>query len=210
MRSMSFALTTPQILGMSKWVTRRVGWTFVQPGDRLRAVKRCQGLKKGEKQEQLAVLRVLDVRREPLDRLIFTAGRGRLECIAEGFPDLTGTGFVEMFCASHRGCTPDTEVTRVRFGYEEPALPGWLWEPTWIRRYAATTIVLRTPTGREAAYLWTNGTWHTWDVDGIGGENSQEGDVAAARDEAIAAVVRQARRRPAQWHGDELPAEVPA
>ena len=65
---MSFALTTEQIFNRTKTVTRRVGWTFLKPGDLLCAVRKGQGLKKGEKVERLATLRVVSVRRESLDR----------------------------------------------------------------------------------------------------------------------------------------------
>jgi len=67
---MSFALTTAQILNREKRVTRRMGWLNLKPGDRIRAVKKAMGLKKGESIEELAVLKVIDVRREPLDRML--------------------------------------------------------------------------------------------------------------------------------------------
>lgn len=59
------------------------------------------------------------------------------------------------------------------------------------------------PQGRCRATVWPNGTWHTWDTDGVGGENDQavshDGEVARpmayimrdAMDCALAAVVRQ-------------------
>lgn len=34
-----------------------------------------------------------------------------------GFPDMTPAEFVEFFCASHAGCTPETEVNRIEFEY---------------------------------------------------------------------------------------------
>jgi hypothetical protein len=79
---------------------------------------KSQGLKRGEKVEKLAVVRVVSVRREPLftmlDRTLFY---GMNECRREGFPDLTPVEFVEMFCRSHRGCTPETVITRIEFEY---------------------------------------------------------------------------------------------
>jgi hypothetical protein len=118
-RNMSFALTTDQISARSKTVTRRLGWTFLKPGDLISAVKKCRGLKKGEKVERLAVLRVKDVKRESLTLLIVAPKHAREEVVAEGFPEMGAAQFVEMFCRSHRPCMPDTTVTRIAFEYVE-------------------------------------------------------------------------------------------
>jgi hypothetical protein len=32
-------------------------------------------------------------------------------------PNMTPGEFVAMFCATHKGCTPETEVTRIEFEY---------------------------------------------------------------------------------------------
>lgn len=122
MKSMSFALTTAQILNREKRVTRRMGWLNLKPGDRIRAVKKAMGLKKGESIEELAVLKVIDVRREPLDRMLDDRDYGFRECELEGFgkhPDYQWPSeFVQMFCGSHKGCTPASIVTRIEFEYE--------------------------------------------------------------------------------------------
>ncbi len=110
MRHISFALTTPQILNRSKTVTRRLGWRNLKPGTLLQAVEKGQGLKKGEKVKRLAIIRVERVRRQPLRAI------DKVDCIREGFPELTAAEFVEMFC-KHNGCTPDAEVTRLEFSY---------------------------------------------------------------------------------------------
>ena len=47
MRLMSFALTTRQFLAHEKTVTRRLGWEFLKPGDRVCGVEKGMGLKKG-------------------------------------------------------------------------------------------------------------------------------------------------------------------
>lgn len=47
MRIMSFALTEQQLMDGTKTVTRRVGWANLKPGDRLTAVRKAMGLKKG-------------------------------------------------------------------------------------------------------------------------------------------------------------------
>jgi hypothetical protein len=97
---MSFALTTQQIIDGTKNVTRRLGW-----------------LKPGEKVEKLrAPLRVVGVRREPL-RWMTDSVFGDDECKREGFPHLSPEQFVEMFCATHKGCTPHTVITRIEFAY---------------------------------------------------------------------------------------------
>lgn len=111
MRNMSFALTTQQILDGTKTVTRRDGWAFLKPGDLVRAVRKCRGLRPGEKIEPLRVIEIINVSRESL-RAITQADVGR-----EGFPEITRNEFITMFCASHRGCTPETEITRIEFRY---------------------------------------------------------------------------------------------
>lgn len=125
---MSFSATVPQILDRSKTVTRRMGWKFLKPGDRLWAAEKCMGLKKGEKQVRLAMIEVVDVRRESLlemGPLGWTQPNedhrayGQAEVVAEGFPDLTADEFVGMFCAMNR-CVPSDEVTRIEFTYIDP------------------------------------------------------------------------------------------
>ena len=108
MRRMSFSLTEPQLLDGSKTVTRRLGWRTLKPGDELLAVRKCMGLRKGEKQHPLARIRVKSVRREPLCRML--AG----DCAAEGFPLMTPSVFVIFFCGANK-CKPETEVTRIEF-----------------------------------------------------------------------------------------------
>lgn len=120
MRNMSFAMTTDQIQDGTKTVTRRLGWLHLKPGDMLRPVRKCMGLKPGEKIEALREpVRVVSPSREPLRRMTDDVEYGRAECIREGFPDLTPAQFVEMFCASHKPCTPETIVTRIEFEYPE-------------------------------------------------------------------------------------------
>lgn len=47
------------------------------------------------------------------------------------------------------------------------------------------------PSGKPAATVWDNGTWHTWDTDGVGGENDVEKSIGEAKRQAVAAVVAQ-------------------
>jgi len=113
MRNMSFMLTTPQVLARTKTVTRRCGWTFLKPGDRLQAIEKGQGLKKGETVRRLAVIRVVSVRREPLSAITHQ------DVLREGFHSWATTDFVSFFCGSHKGCTPTTVITRIEFDYEK-------------------------------------------------------------------------------------------
>ncbi len=121
---MSYALTGPQIDGRSKIVTRRCGWWKLKPGDLIRAVAKCMGLKAGEKMIPMAVLIVVSVRAEPLREMSDDVRYGFEECRLEGFGDdprlMWPSGFVRHFCATHKGCTPDTLVNRIEFRY----LPG--------------------------------------------------------------------------------------
>lgn len=70
------------------------------------------GLKPGEKLEKLAVIRVLNVRREQLCQIL----GDEKEPTREGFPHLTSAEFEEMFC-KHMGCHYTDEVTRIEFEY---------------------------------------------------------------------------------------------
>jgi hypothetical protein len=118
MRSMSFQMTTDQILNRTKSVTRRLGWQNLQPGTLIRAVRKCQGLKKGERMEPLAVLRVESVRRESL--LLMHSLRnqyGVFETVREGFPDMTPEKFIDLFCEANGCRSGDPLVTRIEFRY---------------------------------------------------------------------------------------------
>lgn len=121
-RYMSFSLTTQQIRDSAKSVTRRIGWEDLQPGELLWAVEKAQGLKKGEKVKRIRMVRVTSVRREPLSVLLprrrhsMHPSDAWLEVCREGFPHLSPTQFVQMFCKANK-CSPDVEVTRVEFEY---------------------------------------------------------------------------------------------
>lgn len=122
MRNMSFALTTDQIMEGTKTVTRRLGWINLKPGQQIRPVRKCMGLRPGEKIDVLRdPLTVISVRREPLRAMTDDVDYGFIECAREGFenhPDYQWPSqFVAMFCATHKGCTPDTIVTRIEFAY---------------------------------------------------------------------------------------------
>lgn len=121
---MSFALTTAQIMDGTKTVTRRLGWLHARPGQQVRPVRKCMGLRPGEKLDVLRdPLIVVSVRREPLRAMTDDVEYGCRECDLEGFgahPDYRWpSAFVAMFCATHKGCTPETTVTRIEFAYHQ-------------------------------------------------------------------------------------------
>jgi hypothetical protein len=104
-------LTTEQVRNRTKTVTRRMGWKFLKPGDVLNAVEKGMGLKKGEKIKKICQVRVVDVKLEALWLI------DEVECVKEGFPEMTPAEFTEMFCKSHKHCSEDTIVTRIEFEY---------------------------------------------------------------------------------------------
>lgn len=120
-RNLSFMFTQPQLRAHTKTVTRRDGWRFLKVGDVLCGVEKSQGLGKGGKIVRLGMIRVVDIRREPLRRMTDELDYGFSECIREGFPPphpkSWPSEFVKFFCASHHGCTPETEITRIEFEY---------------------------------------------------------------------------------------------
>jgi len=123
MNNMSFSLTTDQVRDRSKNVTRRIGWWNLKPGDLVRACKKCMGLRKGEKVEELAIIRVVSVRAEPLRAMLDDRNYGLDEVAREGFKEdrflCWPSTWVPWFCQTHK-CTPDTIVNRIEFEYVKP------------------------------------------------------------------------------------------
>jgi len=109
MRNMSFSLTTEQFRNKSKTVTRRTGWLFLKPGDRIMGCEKCQGIKAGEL-VRLGAIEIVNVTREMLYEIT------KPDVIAEGFPELSPDEFVSMFC-DHMNVSLNTEVTRIEFKY---------------------------------------------------------------------------------------------
>jgi len=108
MRRISMGLTEQSFLAGRKVVTRRLGWEFVRPGDRLLAVNRVMGISRHRPAVKLAEISVVSVRREPLNHIT------EADVEAEGFPGETPKWFVEFFCDA-MGCEPGREVTRIEF-----------------------------------------------------------------------------------------------
>jgi hypothetical protein len=126
MKNISAALTKDQIrtsferlrfgFPPKKYVTRRLGWKDAKVGDRLQFVEKGQGLKRGEKAVKICVVELTSVRRERLHDMTLRPVYGLEEVKREGFPDLTPSQFVGMFC-EHNNCKPSQEVTRMEFKY---------------------------------------------------------------------------------------------
>lgn len=114
-RLMSVSLTERAVVERRKTVTRRLGWRFLKPDDRLTLCRKVMGRRRPdgtvEPLVRLAEVEVVNVRRESLD--LITADDVR----REGFSLQTPTWFVRFFCSTHSGCTPATTVTRIEFRY---------------------------------------------------------------------------------------------
>lgn len=109
MRHMSFALTTKAFLEGRKTVTRRMGWKNLRPGDKLMAVEKGMGLRKGETITELGIIRIVSIRRERLKAIT------QEDVQREGFlPEVSRFDFIRMFCA-HMGVKPGALVTRIEF-----------------------------------------------------------------------------------------------
>lgn len=107
---MSFSATVQQVRDKTKTVTRRQGWTLLKPGDLLCAVEKGMGLKKGEKINRLATIRVVSVRREAVHHCPPS------DVAREGFPDLSQADFVKLYCELNR-CSHLDPCTRIEFEY---------------------------------------------------------------------------------------------
>ena len=110
MRNISFSMTEDQVGKQTKTVTRRLGWKNLKPGDLLRGVHKCMGLKRGESPRVLAFLEVTSVRREPLYHI------SQVDVGREGYPGMSQGAFIQKFCVAMK-CTMDTTVTRIEFKY---------------------------------------------------------------------------------------------
>ena len=87
---MSVAFTEQAVIERRKTVTRRKGWLFVKPGDRLTLCRKVMGRKPGEPLVRICEVEVVSVIRCPL-RMVRAPG----ELTKEGFPaarmdDLSG------------------------------------------------------------------------------------------------------------------------
>ncbi len=114
MRNISCFHTTDQVLARTKTVTRRLAWRGLKPGTMLRVVRKSMGMRKGDRVEKLAVVRVVSVRREWLWEVT------REDVVKEGFPDWSRADFIEFFTGA-MGVGPSQEVTRIEWEYADEA-----------------------------------------------------------------------------------------
>lgn len=110
-RLMSVSFTEQAVRDRSKTVTRRKGWRFLKPGDRLTLVRKSMGRKPGEPLVRIVDVEVVDVSREPLYRITPD------EVAREGFPGMDPTAFMYRFFVEAQGMTVRDEVTRIEWRY---------------------------------------------------------------------------------------------
>lgn len=115
-RLMSVAFTEQAVVERRKTVTRRKGWTFLKPGDRLTLCRKVMGRKQGEPLVRIAEVEVVSVIRSPL----ITAS-SRLELAREGCGHLTFHEFYKAYFEP-QGIRPTDNVTRIEWRYldDEP------------------------------------------------------------------------------------------
>ena len=115
MRNISCSHTKEQVRNRTKTVTRRLGWKNLKPGTLLRIVEKAMGLKPGEQIVPLAVVRVKEVTREALNKVTPD------DCVKEGFPQMSPSGFVDFFTGMFGGLRHQT-ITRIEWIYESRCL----------------------------------------------------------------------------------------
>lgn len=119
-RLMSVTLTEAAVVARQKTVTRRLGWEYLEPGDRLTLCRKVQGRRRKdgtvEPLVRLAEVEVVSVRRERLNAI-------RNDDVArEGFetdpndPRAPSEQFVSFFVKNMR-CWHGEEVTRIEWRY---------------------------------------------------------------------------------------------
>jgi hypothetical protein len=117
-RLMSVAFTENAVRSRIKTVTRRKGWTFAKPGDRLTLCRKVMGRKKGEPLERICDVEIVSVRRETLSLLRDDlVGYGQREVEREGFPGMTPGEFIRRFFVEAQGIGEGEFVTRIEWRY---------------------------------------------------------------------------------------------
>lgn len=112
-RLMSVSMTTDAVRERRKTVTRRAGWEYLKPGDRLTLCAKVQGRRKGEPLDRIVDVEVVDVTREPLYWITSE------DVAREGFPGMSPAEFVTRFFVEGQHMTPSDMVTRIEFKYIE-------------------------------------------------------------------------------------------
>lgn len=120
MRDICFTTTPAQIRARTQTVTRRLGWVDLTPGTRLQPCTRHFNRAKHQIVTRIGrPIRVVDVRREPLARMLDDPTYGAAECVLEGVPDMAPADFVQRYTKLH-ACALTVIVTRIEFAYRQP------------------------------------------------------------------------------------------
>jgi hypothetical protein len=111
-RLMSVSLTEAAVVARRKTVTRRLGWLFAKPGDRLTLCRKVMGRKPGEPLVRLAEVEIVHVDLVTLSAITMD------DVVREGFGDAwhTPAWFIDFFC-DHMHVGRDTVVTRIEWRY---------------------------------------------------------------------------------------------
>jgi hypothetical protein len=117
MRNISFSATKKQIQEQTKTVTRRVGWWFLKPGDRLCGIEKAQGLKKGEKIKRISPIEIVSVKSEMIYDLLDNPEYFKEEMIKEGFPGMSVEEFFKLFMKLNDFDYTEEPYNRIEFRY---------------------------------------------------------------------------------------------
>ncbi|MFC0438008.1 hypothetical protein [Kutzneria buriramensis] len=110
-RLMSVSFTEQAVRDRAKTVTRRKGWRFLRPGERLTLCRKVIGRKPGELLVRIVDIEVVDVRREPLADITDD------DLAREGFPDMSREEFIQRLFVEAQGIRPGDTVTRIEWVY---------------------------------------------------------------------------------------------
>lgn len=118
---MSVSHTEAAVVARTKTVTRRLGWLFLKPGDRLTLCRKVMGRKPGEPLVRICDVEVVSVRREPLCAIAGDArDLGAAELAREGFTDIDATEFMVRYFFP-QGIRAADDVTRIEWRYLDGA-----------------------------------------------------------------------------------------
>ena len=117
-RLMSVAYTAQAVRDRTKTVTRRKGWLFAKPGDRITLCRKVMGRTKGEPLERIVDVEVVHVQRHPLSALLTADPQeARDEVTMEGFPGMEPADFIRTFFIEAQGMSAADMVTRIEWRY---------------------------------------------------------------------------------------------
>jgi hypothetical protein len=115
---MSVAFTEQAVRLRSKTVTRRKGWRFLRPGDRLTLCRKVMGRKQGEPLIRIAEVEVVNVSTERLRQITSE------DVALEGFPGMSREEFMRRFFVVAQGMSIDDFVTRIEWRYLDSGAEG--------------------------------------------------------------------------------------